>query len=363
MNKPTIDTKEKPYLAIRYTIKYHKCNLKCPYCNAEWKKKNYTFDIDKFRKIINKILQLPYQVCLRIGNGGEMFTSPEMLETVSKICNEDNNITGVSFSSNVHADWDTVIKPFLDSTNTSKLGMGCTLHDTVIKDVDLFFDKIRMLKESGVLLYVGYVAFPDRIDYIKKYKKICDEIGVPLIMNAYNGFIESDRQDEKIHPQADGNQEKRKAKFYPKDYTKKEKDELRKLWFTPHSFKLVIETSSSNGMECSAGKNFINIRDNGDVFPCSRIDKSMGNILADSVEFQEKDTICPATVCYCGNEHVAMRIVDKYYDRTRTLRIFTPKKGIKRSELFKGYNLSIYSFRMRLIYKLKKIFSVFLNKK
>jgi MoaA/NifB/PqqE/SkfB family radical SAM enzyme len=61
-----------PYLGIRFQIKYHKCNLDCPYCIADWKNQPMGFDAESFRQIITRIKELPYRVSLRIGMGGEL---------------------------------------------------------------------------------------------------------------------------------------------------------------------------------------------------------------------------------------------------------------------------------------------------
>jgi len=320
---------ELPYLGIRFPIEYHICNLKCPYCIASWTEKKNKFDIEKFRLAMSKIKQLPYRVCLRLGIGGEIFTSQSILGEVGKICNEDSNIFGVNFSSNLVADWDKTIKPFLSSVNTQKLGMGCTLHDSVIEDIDLFFNKVKKIHESGVLLYVGYVAVPQAIDRIAEYKRRCEEIGVPLILNSLQGSLK-------------GFENADHEKIYPRDYTDSERQTLGLFWDTPHSYKLLIEASSPQGMQCSAGKNFIFIDRKGRVYPCNKIKKSIGSIYKGTIKFQKNDTICPSDRCWCGNQNQALRIVDGKYNRTRNLRIFTPKKGIPEAQLFEGYNPSIY---------------------
>ena len=318
-----------PYLGIRYQIKYHKCNLNCPYCIIHWKEQDNLFDLEKFRRIIGKIKELPFTVCLRIGVGGEIFTSPEILGVIRDICNEENNITGISFSSNLQADWDTVIGPFVRSTNTGKLGMGCTLHDTVIKDVNPFFEKVKRLKESGVQLYVGCVAIPQRIRFIRQYRQRCRELGVPLILNAAIGTLKG---VEAADPEL----------VYPRDYTPGEIRKLKKLWHTPHSYKMLLEACSPHGMRCSAGKNYIYIDHDGNVYPCQSIKSTMGNIAKEGITFQDEDTVCPADTCWCGNENQALRIVDRNYDRTRTLRIFYPREGIPEEALYEGYNPPIY---------------------
>ena len=349
-----------PYLGIRFQIRYYTCNLDCPYCIASWRKRSSPFDIDKFRRIIEKIEELPYRVCLRIGIGGEVFTSTEILNVIKKICNEENNIFGVSFSSNLHASFEKVIEPFINSVNTAKLGMGCTLHDTVIKDVDLFFDKVKRLKEKGLLLYVGNVAVPGRIKQMREYRHRCEEIGVPFIVNALIGKAMNTNDKTRKHKRwtlgINWGRFGLSYPSYPRDYSPIELEQLKKLWFTPHSYQMLVNSSSTHGMQCSAGKNYIHIDHMGNVFPClgikNRISNvlfpilrqrySMGNILEDKIRFRTEDTICPRYHCWCGNENQALRIVDKYYHRTRTLRYFCPKKDIQPEELYLGYNPSIY---------------------
>lgn len=330
-----------PYLGIRFQIKYHKCNLDCPYCIARWKDQEFTFDIETFRAILAKIRQLPYRVCLRIGAGGELFTSTAILAEISNICNEENNVFGVSFSSNLAADWNARIGPFIANTNTARFGIGCTLHDTVIPNVDEFFEKVQRLRDAGVLLYVGYVAVPQRLKYIAEYKQRCDDLGVPLIINALIGDMCGPEPDDP-------------DKLYPRDYTIEEKHLMRELWDTPHSYNLLVESCTSRGMQCSAGRNYIYLTQDGEAYACSNITRSMGNILKEGIAFQAEDTRCPVDVCWCGNENQALRVVDERYDRTRTLRIFHPREEFSREQLFAGYKPSIYSTRHLLTRAVRK---------
>jgi len=325
-----------PYLGIRHQIGYHRCNLNCPYCIAKWRDRKPTFDLDTFQKILGRIEKLPYRVCLQIGVGGEIFTSPEILRVVTDVCNRDSNIFGVGFATNLYASWEQSIGPFIESANTTKLGIRCTLHDTVIEDIDLFFEKVARLKQRGVMVSVGYVALPQRIGFIREYKRRCERLGVPLVMNALVGSLKG---LEGVDPK----------RVYPRDYTAEELRELRELWDTPHSYKLLVEAARTRGMTCSAGKNYIHIDRNGDVYPCSEMKKVirkpfMGNILRGPIRFQTDDTVCPMDVCWCGSENQALRIVDQYYNRTRTLRIFTPKEGIPEEKLYQGYNPSAFTF-------------------
>ncbi len=320
---------EVPYLGVRYMIRYHVCNLKCPYCIARGDEKAYRFDHVRFNSMIDRLMELPYRICLRFGIGGEPYTSPDFLDGVKRICNTQNNIFGVSFSTNLVADWDRIIGPFIQSVDTSRLGMGCTLHDMVIDDVDGFFAKVGKLKKAGVLVYVGLVAIPGRLHLIRRYWEICRDLEVPLIMNGLLGRMQGEGSEQ--YPGE-----------YPMSYTCEELAELRELWDSPHSYQILLESSTTRGMDCSAGRNYVYVNHDGDVFPCAQIKSSIGNLLRKDVRFQEEDTICPMQSCWCGNENQALRIIDRNYDRTRTLRIFTPKAGLRSSDLYEGYNPSIF---------------------
>jgi sulfatase maturation enzyme AslB (radical SAM superfamily) len=319
-----------PSLRIRYEIDYWNCNLDCPYCIVKsGRPAGHSFDIEGFRTSLLRIKELPYNTCLHFGFKGEAFTSREILEEIKNLCNEENNLFGVSFLSNIQTDWDKVIGPFLGSVNTEKLGMGCTLHDSVITDIDGFFCKVKKISESGVKVYVTYVALPNVIPKIREYKERCEDIGVPLIMNSLIGKF-------------GGVQGLDPEKIYPDSYTKEEKELLKTLWDTPHSYKLLVEACSPRGMSCAAGRNYIYIDPQGNVFPCNKMrERFMGNILKDKIEFQKNDSICACDRCLCGNQNQALRIVDRYYTRTRNIRIYHPRPDIPTERLHDGYNPTV----------------------
>ena len=102
------------------------------------------------------------------------------------------------------------------------------MHDLVIEDIDMFFKKVKIIKESGVLVYVTYVAAPHLISRIKEYKRRGEDIGVPLIMNPLIGHLSG---IDGVDPH----------KKYPFDYTDEGVKYLKDHWDTPHSYKLLVE--------------------------------------------------------------------------------------------------------------------------
>lgn len=326
-------------LKIRWQVRFTKCNLKCPYCIAVWTKRKVEFDKDLFFKGISLIESLPYKVVIRIGVEGEFFLSKELQEGVIKLSKCDN-VLGVSFSSNLQSKWEDM-KPFFDEVNLSKLGMGCTLHDTVIEDIEDFFEKIKKINSLGVLIYVGYVAIPDRFEKIKEYKKRLENVGVPLILNELNGLYN--------------------GKKYPQNYNEKEREFLLNIFFSHHYYRMLVERDSPKGKACGAGEDYIYIDHKGDIYKCGvdknpkwnlgekiifRINKNwandlvkkrvlksrIGNIVEGLPKLDDSYRVCPHNECACGNEVQAMKCVDINFYRTRTLRIIYPKLQSKEYE-------------------------------
>src|SRR3989337_267192 len=177
-----------PVLRIRFQLQYTRCNLSCPYCIAAWTKRPVEFDPNRFRLIVDRLLELPYRLIIRCGVEGEPFLSQDIQDEVVRMTHHPK-VEGVSFSSNLVAGKHT-IEAFLDRVYLPKLGMGATLHDTQIKDTGDFFQKVEMIQRRGVLIYVGHVGLPNRFAQIREYKQRLDAMGVPFILNEYNGTIE-----------------------------------------------------------------------------------------------------------------------------------------------------------------------------
>ncbi|MFB3851786.1 MAG: hypothetical protein ACE14Q_07685 [Acidobacteriota bacterium] len=319
-------------LKIRWQVRYTKCNLKCPYCIAVWTKRKVEFNPTLFNSGIDALKNCKHRVVLRIGVEGEFFLSEELQNGVAELSKSDN-VIGVSFSTNLQSDWE-VMKRFFEKANLQKLGMGCTLHDTVIEDLEGFFEKAKRINDMGVLIYIGYVAIPDRFEKIKEYKKRFDEIGVPFILNELNGSYN--------------------GKIYPKSYTEKEKEFLREYFFSHHYYRMLVERDSPKGKACGAGEDYIYIDHKGDIYKCG-VDKNpewkigekiafklnkkwgenlvkkriegnkIGNICDGIPELCSDFRVCPYEACACGNEVQAMKCVDINFYRTRTLRIVYPK--------------------------------------
>ncbi len=336
-----MDTKDLPILRVRWQLQFTKCSLKCPYCIAEWTKRPVNFDPERFNRIIDRLLEQPYRLVMRLGVEGEIFLSPHIQDGVIRLSHHPK-VDGVSFSTNLMAS-DDKVKAFLDKADTSKIGIGATIHDTQITDEQKedFFKRVEMVQKRGVLIYVGYVAKPDRFDYMREYKERLDAIGVPFLPNEYNGAFE--------HVP------------YPEAYTAEEREFLKSHFFADHYYRQLVEREVPRGKPCLAGHRYIYLGSDGRILRCGnerhlkwnltqkvawrvkekwaedmqkkRVKKrEMGNILTDDLVLSDKPTLCPHDSCTCGNETQAIYSVGRDYHRTRTLRVIYSKADAAKME-------------------------------
>lgn len=326
------DPKTLPILRLRWQLQFTRCNLKCPYCIAAWTRRPVEFEADRFQRLVDRLMGIPYRLVVRLGVEGEIFLSPEIQEGVARLSMSPKT-EGVSFSTNLVAPWET-ISSFLDRVETSKVGMGATLHDTQIQNVEEFFDKVAKVQSRGVLIFVGYVGLPERFDQIRAYKSRLDNMGVPFILNEYNGTI------EKVP--------------YPGSYTAGQRQFLREHFFTDHYYRMLVEREIPLGEPCLAGHRYLYMDTRGDLFACGmdrdpqwtfgqkvawRLNKEwaaniqkgrkersrLGNLLEGDPPLAGRPRRCPHGVCACGNEVQAMARVGHEYHRTRTLRVLYPR--------------------------------------
>ena len=329
-----MNVQDLPVLRVRWQLQFTKCSLKCPYCIAEWTKRSVDFKPERFNAIIDRLLEQPYRLVIRLGVEGEIFLSPEIQEGVIRLSHHPK-VEGVSFSTNMIAS-DEKVAAFLDRVDCTKVGMGCTIHDTQLtqEQIEGFFRRIEMIQKRGVLVFVGYVAKPDCFDRMRQYKARLDALGVPFISNEYNGAFE--------HVP------------YPEAYTPEEREELKDYLWADHYYRMLVERENPKGRPCLAGHRYIYLAGDGKILRCGteknlpwnlwqklawRVNKewpakmqkrrierrSMGNILTGDLKLDEAPGPCPHTSCTCGNEAQAFYAVGKEYHRTRTLRVIYPK--------------------------------------
>ena len=326
--------KSLPVLRVRWQLQFTKCSLTCPYCIARWTQRPVTFDPEVFTRIEERLLSMPYRLVVRLGVEGEAFLSPHILKGIARMSHHPK-VEGISFSSNFVVS-DDELSAFLDEANTAKLGIGATLHDTQLNDEtrEAFFRRVETAQKRGVLIFVGYVAIPERFALMRSYKERLDAMGVPFISNEYNGAME--------------------GRPYPEGYSNEERAELKEFLWVDHYYRMLVDRGNPKGNPCLAGYRYLYIGHDGTMYRCGndrnvqwsllqrvavRLNKDwpnaiqsrrvarfrLGNILSETPVLSNVPRKCPHESCTCGNEVQALLDVGEHYHRTRTMRIIYPK--------------------------------------
>lgn len=329
-----------PYTGIFHITNHYACNLACPYCIAGGKSRKRRFNLAALRAILERIQAISRPVSLLLAQWGEFFTSSALMEETTRLCNEPGNLVGVSIATNLHADWDRVIRPFAEGLDTDRLSMACTLHEGVIgeKAVGYFFDKVSRLHEMGVLVYVNYVIHDEEaIAKAGFHKELCDSLAVPFTI--FPSIPMTLLPDGRKAPDIIGGLTSWSAEALRA---------LEPLCDSLHAYRMLFDARSPSGMPCGAGRDYFYIDPTGEIFPCftnSRPASSMGHILRDGLAPLERDMVCREQFCYCPYDIPAMRIVEGRYVRTRDMRLILPRDGICRCELEQGYGMPLRLLR------------------
>ncbi len=332
------DGPRSPYLAICYLTSHAACNLSCPYCIGSWKPAPGAAGDAAPRAVLDRVQAIPRPVNLILTQWGEFFTSRPLMEETTRLCNAPGNLVGVSVLTNLQAGWDRTIRPFVEGLDTTRLAMGCTLHDRVItaRDVDRFFEKAGRLRERGVLVYVNYIlSGPDGIARARAHKSRCEALGVPLTLMP-------------LFPSKPGAGDPGSADFFRgmTSWSAGELREIEPLCDSPHTYRTYFDARTPLGMRCGAGRDYLYIDAAGDVYPCcGKRDSPLGNILRDEIAFREEDAVCGCVFCLRPYEMSALRIVDRRYTRDRDFRLIHQREGLPAEVLESGYGMPLRLWR------------------
>jgi hypothetical protein len=330
-------------LDVAHTVNFYHCDLRCPYCISDWDNQRGTragppVDIPPERQaaILRAIAALPYRVHLTLSNMGEPLVNRRLLSEIATLCGGAGNgaLEALTLITNLHADWDRVIEPFLAGLDASRLALACTLHDAVLspREIESFFASALRARARGVLVMVINVVRPGAVEAARHWKSRCDRHGLPFLPNAIVA--------------SEGGRGVRAQSRSP--YTPDEIAAARELCETPHAFKVLFDAASTRGEPCAAGERYVFVDSDGDVFPCLSLKDAvgrLGNVLEGTFTPAAAPGGCPVESCGCPNEISALRIVDDRYDRTMDHRYLIPKPGSSPAWLEEGYRASLYARR------------------
>lgn len=285
-------------LNIRYYTDFPTCNFHCTYCVAghgdAYAKPQSQWDEERFKVIINNICQLPYDINIRLGVGGEFFISKLLVDGARKLSNQHNVhsvnlITNLSFSV---AQYDKVFKGF----DQSKIALVASFHPTEVNDHEGWFHKAATLNQKYDFAVI-MVGFPDFFDQLQDYKNYLNALGVEVFIQPFVGPLN--------------------GKHYPQDYSEEQRKLLREMIYSRHDYEYLVNVKRP-GL-CNAGYKSLFVNPVGHVFPCGmgHWEEKLGDFTqSPALELGTVPLPCPFNSCQCDTENMNTVDFEQHYEWT-----------------------------------------------
>ncbi len=282
-------------LNIRYYTDYPICNFKCFYCVAghgeiyEKPVSNYTDE--RYLQVMDTIAQIPRDLNIRIGVGGEFFVSKTLVDGARKISHSPNVkslnlITNLSFSLK---QYDKIFQGF----DESKIALVASFHPTEVENHMEWFEKAAAMDQRFDFAVI-LVGFPDNIEAIRNYKNTLNGLGVTVFIQPFLGDY--------------------KGRFYPRDYTREEHDALKDMMYSRHDYEYML-MHKKPGL-CHAGETSVYVNPEGKVYPCGMgyYEHAIGDFTqGPELQLNDGPLPCGFASCHCDTENINTVEFEQHY--------------------------------------------------
>ena len=294
------------------------CNFDCVYCwlhGKNWAKGERFIGINDTQKIINGFNRTGLKLLIHM-SGGEPFFFPNFVN----LCQELTKKHFISINTNLtHKD----TFRFTEIINPEKVNfLHCSLHiqergkTNKIKD---FIKKYKLLQNQGFHVFASYLMYPHLIKQFKKdYVRFKSE-GILLKPKVFWGNC---ARFKIIDLAIFRKMRHFFGKHYPESYSAKQKnliksyintsnyDENINVKIKKYPIKRTIDLAldknwlnklpSFKGKNCLAGKKFVKMDQDGQVYRCNdEHHHYLGNLFSDKVKLFNKILKCSVDTCSC----------------------------------------------------------------
>lgn len=271
------------------------CNFQCPYCylNPGKNKDSKLFlekaEIESTVKAFDDT-GLSWHITIL---GGEPFLYPRFIDLCAQLTRKHGISIVTNLSCNNLSDFCRQVVPEKVESFYCSLNLP---YREVYKDAGSFIDKVNILRKNKFNLFTTQVMWPPIIQRFIKLFDLFAKEGVIVRPMLFRGFYR-----KKKYPEAYNSRERRlffnlseKAKEMDTD---KHKEGYRYIEVDRHIIKGEL---SFKGSFCAAGKEWVLVDINGDVFRCGDDRVRLGNIYQGKIKFFKNSHICNAEICRCA---------------------------------------------------------------
>lgn len=291
------------------------CNFRCEYCFHGKNQSNAFAGIQDTQKIIDGFNRLGLNCQINI-SGGEPFSYRNFVGLCKQLTERHH------ISVNTNLSYPNVYQ-FADEIDPAKvIFLNCSVNIAERERLGLMDDyiaKLHYLKDKGFASHVTYVMYPTFIKRFEQDYAFFKSHGIILRPKVFRGhfypwFIPHSWKIRQLKKKLTGP--------YPMAYSRREKRKLR-VWIERSEQEagkayagdskewhgrnvnlgldryLLGKESSFKGRVCLAGKNFVKMNSQGDVYRCHNSEKFLGNLFEGTVKLSQYPQKCEWDKCLC----------------------------------------------------------------
>lgn len=274
----------------------HKCHMDCVMCYLH--EVQNEMDTSQVKYVLDALKE---EGCIfLLITGGEVFLRKDLLEILDYATELGFVVTLKTTATLMTEKAAKKIKEFgIKEVHVSILGSTAEVHEEITCKTGSFnrmVEGVKVLLREGVRVKMKTVVTRGHVDEILKIRKFCtEELGLPDNSNTF---------DSNIFPKSNFNRVPLKYRL-----TDDELKELYRILKDEHipAFPFVDSQEPINDLQlsCSAGINGISVSPNGDVYACSALPFSAGNMVKESLRGimdGEKNTECINNIKLSSNK-------------------------------------------------------------
>ncbi len=289
-------------LCIRYTTDYATCNYKCEYCivGHHSGKRVTQWEGARYLKILANAARLPYMIRMRIGVSGEFFLNHQLVDGAREL-SRAGNVSSLNLITNLSLPWKQYER-MLAGFQLDRLGVVASFHPSQVENREEWIGTALRMAQC-VDFCVVVVAYPpflneltDHVDWLKRN-------GIETVVQPFIGDIGPLTLLQRVGAKVRRRFGMKIAESYPRRYTKDEHDLIRRLMYSEHDIKYLLDLKKP-GM-CNAGYRSVCVDSSGLIYRCGRgrSGESIGDLLhATDIRLVDGSRPCPFATCQCDTD-------------------------------------------------------------
>jgi hypothetical protein len=273
-------------LNVRFYTDYPVCNMHCPYCiaghHAAAGRPPSDWNADRYAAIIDNLCKVRHRINVRIGVGGEFFTSKVLIAGAQKLSHAAP-VAGLNLITNLSMSLEQY-RHILAAFAREKLAFVASCHPSEIRDLDAWLDVASRMAEDYDLM-VMFVAHPPLLQRLPELRARVQAAGLECFVQPFIGELD--------------------GKQYPAAYSEAERALIRTLMYCRHDEEYLLDMKKP-GL-CSAGHRAFFIDAWGRAYPCGggHYPKPIGDFTqSPELALRPGPMTCPFRTCQCDTENI-----------------------------------------------------------